>query len=93
MGGDDAPAVVIQGADIARERYPQARFLLFGREPGIKPLLEARPALVRVSEIVHTDGVVDRRGARQIGRCRGLGRQYRRIDGPGQVLPAHASGH
>lgn len=58
MGGDDAPAVVIQGADIARERYPQARFLLFGREPGIKPLLEARPALVRVSEIVHTDGVV-----------------------------------
>lgn len=59
MGGDDAPGVVIQGAEIARERYPEARFLLFGREDAIKPLLEAHSALARASEIIHTDDVVD----------------------------------
>lgn len=59
MGGDAAPGVVIEGAEIARERYPEARFVLFGRENAIKPLLEAHPTLAGVSEIAHTDDVVD----------------------------------
>ena len=59
MGGDDAPGVVIDGAETARERYPEARFLLFGREAEIKPLLDNHPALARASEIIHTDDVVD----------------------------------
>ena len=32
MGGDHGPDVVVQGAELARERYPELRFRLFGRE-------------------------------------------------------------
>ena len=34
MGGDRAPDVVVEGADIARERYPGTTFLLFGDRDG-----------------------------------------------------------
>ena len=30
MGGDNAPEMVIRGADIARQRFPEAHFLFFG---------------------------------------------------------------
>lgn len=55
MGGDKAPHIVVEGADIARRKYPQAKFLLWGDEAQIKPLLEKYSALSKVSEIKHTD--------------------------------------
>jgi len=58
MGGDDAPGVVVEGAATARERYPQTRFLFFGQDEAIQPLLESRPALAAVSEVRHTETVV-----------------------------------
>lgn len=39
MGGDRAPAAVIDGLEIAAERNPSARFLLVGDEAQIAPLL------------------------------------------------------
>ena len=39
MGGDDAPAMVIDGAEIARQRHPSVKFLIFGDEAQIGPLL------------------------------------------------------
>jgi phosphate acyltransferase len=39
MGGDRAPAVVVDGLEIAAERHPSARFLLVGDEAQIAPLL------------------------------------------------------
>ena len=45
MGGDRAPAMVVKGADIALERHPDARFLLFGDEAQIMPLLVRLPRL------------------------------------------------
>ena len=39
MGGDRAPAAVIDGLEIAAERNPTARFLLVGDEAQIAPLL------------------------------------------------------
>ncbi len=39
MGGDNAPAAIISGLEIAAERHPQARFLVFGSEGRIRPLL------------------------------------------------------
>lgn len=39
MGGDRAPAVVIDGLEIAAERNPTARFLLVGDEAQIAPML------------------------------------------------------
>jgi len=43
MGGDHAPGVVLKGADIALVRYPAARFLLFGDEGRVAPLLAKLP--------------------------------------------------
>lgn len=58
MGGDAAPSVVIEGAGIARERYPDARFLFFGRKDEVEPLLAAHKDLAAVSQVVHCDDIV-----------------------------------
>ena len=54
MGGDRAPEIVLRGADIARERYPDVRFLIFGDQGAIEPLLATLPRLRERSEIRHT---------------------------------------
>ena len=58
MGGDAAPKMVLSGANIARERFPEVDFLLFGREPEIAPLLDKHPRLKAVATVIHTDDVV-----------------------------------
>ncbi len=59
MGGDRGADVVIPGADIALLRHPDLRFLLFGDENIIQPLLEDFPRVAAVSEVIHTDVAVD----------------------------------
>ncbi|HEX6143379.1 MAG TPA: phosphate acyltransferase PlsX [Geminicoccaceae bacterium] len=59
MGGDHAPQIVVAGADIARERYPDLRFLLFGERDRIEPLLSARPRLAAASTLEHTSDFVE----------------------------------
>lgn len=54
MGGDHAPDMVVAGADIARQRHPGVRYLLFGDQRLIEPLVSRRPALMAVSEVLHT---------------------------------------
>ncbi|MFT6558331.1 phosphate acyltransferase PlsX [Sneathiella sp.] len=54
MGGDDAPDIVIKGVDIVRIQFPNARFLLFGDEARLNPLLDAYPLVRSVCEIRHT---------------------------------------
>lgn len=58
MGGDDAPDMVVHGAHRTARRLPQCRFLFFGQEPRISPLLERLPFLAERSEIRHTDEVI-----------------------------------
>jgi glycerol-3-phosphate acyltransferase PlsX len=58
MGGDQAPRMVLKGADKALTRYPKAQFLLYGAEPKITPLLAKMPRLARCSTIQHTDDIV-----------------------------------
>src|SRR3954449_9652378 len=58
MGGDRAPAMVLEGADIALERDPAARFLLFGDEARIAPLLAKLPRLAGAATVHHTQDVV-----------------------------------
>ena len=58
MGGDRAPAMVLQGADLALERHPEVRFLLFGDEARIGPLLTKLPRLATAATVHHTDEVV-----------------------------------
>ncbi len=54
MGGDEGARTMIAGAAIARERYPAARFRLFGDQAQIATELVRSPALERVAEIIHT---------------------------------------
>jgi len=58
MGGDHGPSVVIPGAALALERHPNMRFLIFGDERLISPLLGAHPTLRGAAEIRHTDVAV-----------------------------------
>ncbi len=58
MGGDNAPDIVVKGAAIARERLPNAYFLLFGDEAKLAPLVEAEPLLKDCVEIHHTDNAI-----------------------------------
>lgn len=58
MGGDKAPESVIQGARLTLRQHPDARFIFFGREPVIAPMIQRHRSLAAVSEIVHTDTVI-----------------------------------
>jgi glycerol-3-phosphate acyltransferase PlsX len=58
MGGDQAPHMVVRGANIARKRDPNVRFVFYGREPEIKPHLDKLKRLQPSAEIVHCEDVV-----------------------------------
>lgn len=58
MGGDAAPGIVVGGIKIARVRFPQARFLLFGDANKVEPLLRAAPELADRVTLHHTEGAV-----------------------------------
>ena len=56
MGGDKAPALVVDGADIAVERMPDLGLVLVGDEAQLRPLIEKSKRLKTANyEIVHTD--------------------------------------
>ena len=58
MGGDHAPAIVINGAALAHARYPELKFIFFGDEAKVAPLLTAHPELRACSELRHTADVI-----------------------------------
>jgi glycerol-3-phosphate acyltransferase PlsX len=58
MGGDQAPRIVLKGADRALRRFPSAHFLLYGAEDKVAPLLAKLPKLKNASTLHHTDEVV-----------------------------------
>jgi glycerol-3-phosphate acyltransferase PlsX len=58
MGGDRAPGMVVKGAEIALRRHPEARFLLFGVEDEVRPLLAKLPHLAEAVTLQHTSEVV-----------------------------------
>jgi glycerol-3-phosphate acyltransferase PlsX len=55
MGGDHGPCVVVAAAEIALKRRPDTRYLLFGDEGLIAPLLDARPRLAAKAQVIHCD--------------------------------------
>ncbi|CAN0403842.1 unnamed protein product, partial [Discosporangium mesarthrocarpum] len=59
MGGDNAPAIVVKGADLARRRFPNVRFRMFGDQARIQPLIKRRKRLREITEITHTDDVIE----------------------------------
>ena len=58
MGGDAAPAMVIEGVDISCRKLSGVEYVLFGNEAEIGPLIEKYPQARAVSTVCHTDDVV-----------------------------------
>lgn len=58
MGGDHAPGMVVRGAEIALQRHPELRFLLFGAEDEVRPMLVRLPRLAEAVTLHHTGEVV-----------------------------------
>ena len=58
MGGDKAPEAVIQGARRVLKEFPQTRFIFYGREPVIAPLVARNRVLARASQVVHAETVI-----------------------------------
>jgi glycerol-3-phosphate acyltransferase PlsX len=54
MGGDSGPSVVVPGAALALERRPDLRFLIYGDERAVTPLLPAHPRLAERSRVSHS---------------------------------------
>lgn len=55
MGGDHGPESVVPGAAIALDKNRNLRFLLFGDQAIILPILQKHPDLQSVSDIIHTE--------------------------------------
>ena len=81
MGGDHGPSVVVPGAALARERHPPLRFLLFGDESTLKPLIERHPTLKDAVEIRHTEIMVrmDDKPSQAVRAGRGKSSMWRAI--------------
>ncbi len=58
MGGDNAPDIVVEGVRLAHVRLPHVRYLLFGDEARVAPLLDRYPEMRGVCTLRHTAEVV-----------------------------------
>jgi glycerol-3-phosphate acyltransferase PlsX len=58
MGGDNAPEMVVEGIHLNLARHPDVRFLLFGRERQLRPILDRYSDMKGVTEIRDTTDVV-----------------------------------
>lgn len=57
MGGDNAPAIVIEGADMYARNHPDTAFVFFGDEAKITPILSKYAVKAR-ARIVHTPDAI-----------------------------------
>src|SRR5262245_24677248 len=55
MGGDHGPQVVLPALDKVIERRPDVRFLVFGKESEVRPLLARFERVSKATSFVHTD--------------------------------------
>src|SRR5690606_12730242 len=58
MGGDHGPDVVIPALDTVAVRRPDIRFVIYGIEDTVKPVLARYPRLAQISEFVHCEVAV-----------------------------------
>jgi glycerol-3-phosphate acyltransferase PlsX len=58
MGGDNAPDMIIGGIELACKQESSVRYLLFGDEKILQPLLDVNPLAKKACEIRHTIDVV-----------------------------------
>ena len=59
MGGDNAPQMVVDGAAMALVRHPQTKFILFGDEAKVRPILDRQTALRDMAVLRHSPDHID----------------------------------
>jgi len=59
MGGDQAPLIVVEGAELSRKKFRNVRFIFFGDEQEISTVLDRFPKLKSRSDIHHTPDRVE----------------------------------
>lgn len=59
MGGDRGPAMVVEATAMAAKRFPEAFFILYGRDSALNPLVAHYKILKERVRIVHTPDVVE----------------------------------
>ena len=82
MGGDFGPGIAIPGAELAAIRHPNFKFLLFGDNSKITPLLDKYPKLKTRAEIRHSDVSVgmDEKPSQALRHGRGKSSMWQAID-------------
>jgi glycerol-3-phosphate acyltransferase PlsX len=82
MGGDRGPEVVIAGAALAAERHPGCRFLFFGDDVRIRPLLERHQRLKPAATVRHTEVAIgmDDKPSQALRRGRGKSSMWLAIE-------------
>lgn len=82
MGGDAGPEMVLPGAHLASIRHPDLKFLLFGDEKKLTPLLEKQPRLKGRSEVRHCEIAVamEDKPSQALRRGRGKSSMWLAID-------------
>ena len=55
MGGDHGPTIILTGAEIALERYPNIRYSLYGDSAIVEPLLDKFPKVKAKSTLTHCE--------------------------------------
>jgi glycerol-3-phosphate acyltransferase PlsX len=58
MGGDHAPEAIIAGLELAAERHPAAKFLIFGDEARLAPLLARTKRTKNQATLRHASDIV-----------------------------------
>ena len=82
MGGDTGPEMVIPGAALAAERHPGFKFILFGDQNRIQPILDRHPKLKAVSQVRHSDVAIamDDKPSQALRRGRGKSSMWHAVD-------------
>jgi glycerol-3-phosphate acyltransferase PlsX len=97
MGGDVGPQVVIGGAAIALDRRPDLRFLIYGEEDAVRPVLDAHPRVRDRSEFHHCSVTVqmDDKPSQALRKGRWKSSMWRTVEAvrDGQAAAAVSAGN
>jgi len=58
MGGDHGPATILPGLATIAERRGDVRFLVYGREEAVRPVIASLPSLASITDIIHCEVAV-----------------------------------
>lgn len=82
MGGDHGPATILPGLLSVAERRGDVRFLVYGREDAVRPVIAGIPKLADITEIIHCDVSVgmDDKPSQALRHGRGKSSMWRAIE-------------